>query len=321
MRKLWCAGALAGGILLGATPAWADDTLAPAADAGAAAPAIGQDPAAGLGAARTSLRNALGYALDPANAWRFAADPLSGQPLVQVEPGTARNAPALEDHPDGRGTAKNARSGRRLLPAADVIRGTVPAATRRYSGSRSSSLPIPVTLSGLLSQNFPSIGGLGPAGVSPSTPAAPPPNTRVRRPAPDERPFAPRLEHDQADYSLLGGLAGANPVSMLDRDITDLPNDVAGLPLGGELTEPNPADKKARASKADEPKVGDQKADDPKSATETPGAGSGPAAGSNEVPGGIAAPSRPKAIPGDPAIDDPRLHEEPVDGFVDRGTD
>ncbi|GAA0419295.1 hypothetical protein Aca07nite_05030 [Actinoplanes capillaceus] len=311
MRKLWCAGALAGGILLGATPAWADDTLAPAADAGAA-PAIGQDSGAGLGAARTSLRNALGYALEPTNAWRFAADPLSGQPLVQVEPGTAHVAPTLEDHPDGRRNAKNARSGRRLLPAADVIRGTVPAATRRYSGSPSSSLPIPVTLSGLLSQNFPSIGGLGPAGVSPS---APPPNTRVRRPAPDERPFAPRLEHDHADYSLLGGLAGANPVSMLDRDITDLPHDVAGLPLGGELTEPNPADKKAGVSKAGVSKAGDPKADDPKSAPEAPGAGSEPATGSNE------APTRPKAIPGDPAIDDPRLHEEPVDGFVDRGTD
>ncbi|GGN78699.1 hypothetical protein GCM10010112_52720 [Actinoplanes lobatus] len=295
MRKLWCAGALAGGILLGATPAWADDTLAPAADAGpgAAAPATGQDPAAGLGAARTSLRNALGYALEPGNAWRFAADPLSGQPLLQVEPGTARNAPSLEDHPDGR---RNARSGRRLLPAADVIRGTVPAATRRYGASPSSSLPVPVSLAGLLSQNFPSITGLGPSGVSP---AAPPANTRVRRPAPDERPFAPRLEHDKGDYALLGGLAGANPVRMLDRDITDLPADVAGMPLGGELTDPNPADKK----------VGDSKADDPKSAPEAPDAGS------NE------APSRPKAIPGDPAIDDPRLHEEPVDGFVDRSTD
>ncbi|MBO3740539.1 hypothetical protein [Actinoplanes flavus] len=293
MRKLWCAGALAGGILLGATPAWADDTLAPAADAGPAAPAIGQDPADGLGAARTSLRNALGYALDPTNAWRTAADPLSGSPLLQVKPGPGGNAPTVEDHTDGR---RNTRSGRRLLPAADVIRGTMPAATRRYGGSPSSTLPVPMSLTGLLSQNLPPITGLGPAGVSP---AAPPANTRVRRPAPDERPFAPRLEHDRSDYALLGGLAGANPVRMLDRDIADLPGDVAGLPLGGELTDPNPADKK----------VGDPKADDPKSAPEAPGLGS------NE------APSRQKAIPGDPAIDDPRLHEEPVDGFVDRSAD
>ena len=106
VRKLWCAGAIACGILLlGAGPARADELPTPS----------------GLDTPVT----ALGYALAPTNDWRLfgpvASDPLGGGPLVTLKAGDRQ---LLKVKPGGQRqdqpTEKPADH-RRVLPAADLV--------------------------------------------------------------------------------------------------------------------------------------------------------------------------------------------------------
>ena len=148
MRKLWCAGAIASGfLLLGAAPAHAGPSAGPVPEA---------------------LDSALGYALEPTNGWRpgspLASDPLSGKPLVQLEPGTGRPAtpgdgrsPATENTTPAR-NGKTKADDQDLLPSADVLR-TVPGAARGPRGALG-SLPV----QGVPAGSAPMAGG--PAGVA-----------------------------------------------------------------------------------------------------------------------------------------------------------
>ena len=129
MRKLWCAGAIACGILLGAAPAHAE-------------------PLPNPGVAEAPL-NALGYALEPTNGWRLASplasDPLSGEPLVTAEPGGGRKLVQLEPGAGSDVTNMLPRQKTRriekpadrrpLLPAADVISSTRKDPAQRPSGA------------------------------------------------------------------------------------------------------------------------------------------------------------------------------------------
>jgi hypothetical protein len=314
VRKLWCAGAVVSGMLLfGATPAWADEPATP-------------------GTAQGPLSTALGYALEPTNGWRLgsplASDPLSGQPLVELEPGPGRklaqlqgtgSAPRLEDTKP----AKNRnvkRSNGRLVPSADVLR-TLPQAGQPSSGPLGGlpvqGVPMPLAgqnlsvanmpVDGLVSRTLGGFGGLTPAGV-PST-------AGTRTPAPDERPIAAgqRLERGQSEFPLLGGLGGGLPVRTLSEDIVDFQSGFSGLPLGGEPV------RTARSAMPD-----DGTTPDVTPSTAAPAASAGIAATSAPAqpsapatPAGFSAGEMPKSA-GDPTIDDPRLTEEPVDGFVDR---
>lgn len=335
MRKLWCAGAIASGfLLLGAAPALADETVAPG-------------PASASGAAQGALRDALGYALEPTNGWTLgsplASDPLSGQPLVQLDPGPGRHlaqlapggdTPETEDAKPAR-NRKSKAAGRGLVPAADVLR-TVPGAAPG-SGSPLSDgpggplgglpvhgVPMPlagqdlhvanVPVDGLVGRTLSGFGGLTPAGV-PSTPG-------TRTFAPDERPVATSaLERDQVDFPLLGGLGGALPVSTVQREIADFQSEFTGLPFGG-----TPVRAAAARSATAMPDDGTGPATTPAvspapvtSPAGEPSAAPGlpDAAAQSSAPGGFAAGENPGPV-GEQVIDDPRLHEEPIDGFVTR---
>jgi hypothetical protein len=317
VRKLWCAGAIASGmLLLGAAPAWADEPVAP-------------------GAAQGPLSTALGYALEPTNNWRvgspLASDPLSGQPLVQLEPGPGRKLMQL---PGAQGTprledtkpAKNRnvkRSNGRLVPSADVLR-TLPQAGQSSSGPLGGlpvqGVPMPLAgqnlsvanmpVDGLVSRTLGGFGGLTPAGVPAAAPG-------TRTPALDERPIAAgqRLERGQSEFPLLGGLGGGLPVRTLSEDIVDFQSGFSGLPLGGEPV---------RTARSAQAMPDDGATPDATPSTAAPAASAGIAATSApaepSAPAGFSAGEKPKSA-GTPTIDDPRLTEEPVDGFVDRDQD
>ncbi|GAA4932861.1 hypothetical protein [Actinoplanes utahensis] len=364
MRKLWCAGAIAGGVLLlTAAPAQAD-----------VEPAPGKAPGA--------LSTALGYAFEPTNDWRLgtplASDPLSGQPLgagpvLQVEPGrdrallqvgrrndVVRNGTVVQEH-TGTGKTKGGKAtDRPLMPAADVIR-TVPRSAQAPAGPLGGvpvhGVPMPLAGQDMRVVNVPVDGlvgrlsGLTPSGSSTGgfVPVAPAGAPGTRTPSPDERPIAPRLENRQSDYPLLGGLAGALPV--IPRQVADVQSEFSGMPMGGEpvwaarSAEPTPDDGAIPAASAPaspapdapapatdapmtgEPATGAPATDAP--ATDGPTA-DGPAADSpvTDAPSTPATtsgsatlvPSTQPSAPGGFAagVDDPRLHEEPVDGFVNR---
>ncbi|MDI6103861.1 hypothetical protein QLQ12_35130 [Actinoplanes sp. NEAU-A12] len=331
MRKLWCAGAIASGfLLLGAAPALADETVAPGAGSVA-------------GSARGALSSALGYALEPTNGWKLgsplASDPLSGQPMVQLEPGPGRHlaqlAPGTPQTEDAK-PAKNRKSkaaGQGIVPAADVLR-TVPGAAPGSGGPTDGGsdgplgglpvqgVPMPlagqdlrvanVPVDGLVGRTLSGFGGLTPAGV-PSTPG-------TRTPAPDERPIAtPRLERDQADFPLLGGLGGALPVSTLQREITDFQSEFTGMPFGGS---PLRTARSANTVPDDGagPAATPAPVASPAPATAAPSASATDAGGAPATPAqssapGFSAGENPQPA-GEQVIDDPRLHEEPIDGFV-----
>jgi hypothetical protein len=264
--------------------------------------------------------------LEPTNGWRLgsplASDPLSGQPLVQLDPGSGRkvvqlpggeSTPRLEDTKP----AKNRnvkRSNGRLVPSADVLR-TLPQAGQSPSGPLGGlpvqGVPMPlagqnlhvanVPVDGLVGRALGGFGGLTPSGVA-SAPA-------TRTPAPDERPIATgeRLERAQSDFPLLGGLGGGLPIRALSEDIVDFQSGFSGLPIGGEAL------RTARSARMT-PDDGSTPAAEP-SASAGVAATSAPAQPS--APAGFSTGEKPKPA-GDPAIDDPRLTEEPVDGFVVR---
>jgi hypothetical protein len=322
VRKLWCAGAITSGmLLLGGAPAWADEPAAPAAPG----------PAAASGSSQGPLSTALGYALEPTNGWRLgsplASDPLSGQPLVQLDPGPGRKlaqlpagdgTPRLEDtKPAGNRNVK--RSDGRLVPSADVLR-TLPQAGQSSSGPLGGlpvqGVPMPLSgqnlhvanmpVDGLVSRTLGGFGGLTPAGVS-STPQG------TRTAGPDERPIATgqRLERAQSDFPLLGGLGGGLPVRALSEDIVDFQSGFSGLPIGGEAL------RTARSARMT-PDDGSTPAADPSTAAPSASAGvTTDAPAQPSAPAGFSTGEKPKPA-GDPTIDDPRLTEEPVDGFVVR---
>ncbi|MFC7534930.1 hypothetical protein [Actinoplanes sp. GCM10030250] len=354
MRKLWCAGAIACGVLLGAAPAHAE-------------------PLPGPGVAEAPM-NALGYALEPTNDWRLssplASDPLSGQPLVDLEPGGGRKLLQVDPGDDtGLPRTLPAREGQRkigkpadrrpLLPAADVVSGTRPDPAKGPSGALGgvpvSGVPMP-----LAGQDFsvadtpvdsfvgtlPLLSSLNPSGSSAIGSSA---AGGTRRPAADERPFAAgRMEATAAradDAPLLGGLAGtASTVNDLQRRVVDVQSDLSGLPLGGE-----PVRRSARLAPPPTTAPSTSTPAGPASAaTPPPGtalAGTAPAAtapaattpaatkpAATKPAGSVAPAGRPaptvSAAPvpaasnqrnqGFPATEaeDPRLYEEPVDGFV-----
>ncbi|MBG0566786.1 hypothetical protein [Actinoplanes aureus] len=294
MRKLWCAGAIASGILLlGAAPAQADVLPNPSV----------------LDAPVT----ALGYALAPTNDWRLsspvASDPLSGEPLMDLKPG---NRQLLQVQPgaqqQGQAVEKPADH-RRLLPAADVVSRTLPDAGQNRRRGPLGGLPIqgiPMPLAGqdfkFAGLPFDSIvdgtlfGGLTPAGLPAMA------GTGTREPAADERPVAPtRTEAGSPEIPLLGGLGGGNPVGDLQQQLTNLQSDLSGLPVGGRSVRAKPA-RKAAATPA--PTASVAPVDEPAPAVSAAPASATPAP-SPSTPRGFAA-----------EVDDPRLHEEPVDGFV-----
>lgn len=286
MRKLWCAGAIASGfLLLGAAPALANEPEIPgpasagspsAAIPSAGSPFVAGSPSAGAGSAGPSsaagspstgsasaagsapgaLSGALGPALDPANDWKLgsplASDPLSGQPLVQLEPGAGqqlarltRGRAARTEDAKATGNKKSKTSGQPLAPAADVLRtvpGTAPGTGSplgdggQFDGLPVQGFPAPLAgqdvgvanlpVDGLVGRALSGVGGLTPAGVASTS--------GTRTSAPDERPIAgQRLERGQAEFPLLGGLGGALPVKALQSEIADFQSEFSDLPIGG----------------------------------------------------------------------------------------
>ena len=382
MRKLWCAGAIASGVLLlTAAPASADVQPAP-------------------GTAPGALSTALGYALEPTNDWRLgtplASDPLSGQPfgadpMLQFEPGRDRALLQLGQRNDavvqhgamleGTTPAKNTKAGRAtgrpLAPAADVLR-TMPRAAAAPTAPLG-GMPVHGPLGGmpLAGQdmriaNLPVDGlvgrlsGLSPAGQPtyafvPVVPVTPAGAQGTRTPSPDERPIAPRLERQQSDYPLLGGLAGALPV--ITRQVADVQSDFSGMPIGSPVPmarsakattpddgatpatsatpSPSAPAPDASAPATDAPATDGPTADAPASdapagdsptgnaptgstpagdapdasAPASPATTGTPATPAPDASTGLAGAQKPKSAT---SIDDPRLHEEPVDGFVTR---
>jgi hypothetical protein len=344
VRKLWCAGAIASGfLLLGAAPAQAEPLPTP-------------------GVAEAPL-NALGYALEPTNGWRvgtpLASDPLSGQPLVDIEPGGGRKLLQVEPGADAARTARRpapeqSRTARKsadrrpLKPAADVISGTRPGSgepTGALGGVPVSGVPMPLAgqdftvadtpVDGLFGA-LPLIGGLSPAGMA-TTPG-------TRAPSGDERPVA-RTEAASEEFPVLGGPNGATTVvDNIQFQVVDLKSDVAGLPIGGTSVMPAgrsalpdavaPAAGQPAASPSTLPATGSAAPGTTTPSTTTPGAStpstttSGTTTPSNSASGSPAPAKSPGAKPATSAsprqsstlpateAEDPRLYEEPVDGFV-----
>ncbi|MEV6297883.1 hypothetical protein AB0M02_00590 [Actinoplanes sp. NPDC051861] len=317
MRKLWCAGAIACGILLGAAPAHAE-------------------PLPNPGVAEAPL-NALGYALEPTNGWRLgsplASDPLSGEPLVTAEPGGGRKLVQLEPGngsdltnmlPRQKTAQQQAKriekpaDRRPLLPAADVISSTRKDPAQRPTGALGgvpvSGLPMPMAGQDFTLGNtpvdgyvgaLPVLGSLSPAGTTAL------PGTRAF--SPDERPSAfGRTEATTTDFPVLGGLDGTtNTVSDLQRRMIDLQTDFSGLPIGGTPlrrgAKPVPPTTTPTTAAGDTPSAAEP-ASEPAGAATT----DSPAA---ETPAPAPSIARNHGFSATEA-DDPRLYEEPVDGFV-----
>lgn len=275
MRKLWCAGAIASGLLLmGAAPAQADELPNPS---------IIDGP-----------MSALGTALEPTNGWRLsspvASDPLSGQPLMTLEPGGGRQLlqvqPGADSHLTGavagqpQGRTEKPADRRRLLPAADVVSRTVPNAADQPRGMLGGlpiqGVPMPFAGQDVKLANVPVDGTVDHTLFSGLNPAGLPAGTRT--PAADERPVS-RAERRAIDFPLLDG---DGTVDDLQRRVVDFRSDIAGLPLGGSPVRVNP------------PRSGK------------------PASAASATPIDPADPTV-ASTPQDVAAEDPRLHEEPVE--------
>ncbi|MEU4691679.1 hypothetical protein [Actinoplanes sp. NPDC023714] len=225
MRKLWCAGAIAGGILLfGASPALAasPDPLDP----------IGADP--------------IGAALRETGDWRvnapLASDPLSGEPLVDLSLGEkqARGGKLLSLQPGHNSVGRTEKT----LPAADVVSGTLPSSNARSrTPGTVGRLPNPapaavaagelafsaLPFDSLMNSGSTVVTALGPDGV----PVAQ--NNRID--GLGEPLKVTRTEKAGNDVPLVGGigtagLGGALPVAGVRR-LGGLDADLSGLPLGG----------------------------------------------------------------------------------------
>jgi hypothetical protein len=265
MRKLFYAGAVAGGfLLLGAAPAHADVVPGPA---GGLLSALGGD-GQGLG-------------LDPAGGLNLES-PLGG-PLTDIKPGqnSADVSPAADVLPAGvfPATADRTRE-------ADQATGRRPAAARPpvlsgLTGGSTGSGLTSASSGGRTTRSGSGLGGLIPAellggGLTP-----------------DGRTAATTASRESALFDggvpLLGGLGGLLPANESPRTLPAPGDDTpAGMPAGG--TPVDPAD----------PALADP---DPALVDPAPGAPADTQAGNGK---------NKHQSKGEP-VDDPRLHEEPID--------
>jgi hypothetical protein len=169
-----------------------------------------------------------------------------------------------------------------LEPAADVVGDTL--------RQQDDQLPVRLPVNNLFGSNsVPLLGNLLPSGDSGT-------GSPIRSSDLD-RPTAGQSESFEGGMPLLGGLGGLLPVNSLPRS-GDTP-DVSGMPAGGMTV--TPAASKSPALASDNPALTSGK---PVLPAENPA-----------LPAQTPAKQRPKpaATP-----DDPRLHEEPIDGERDR---
>ncbi|MEV4635926.1 hypothetical protein AB0J80_01105 [Actinoplanes sp. NPDC049548] len=228
MRKWFYAGAVVGGfLLLGAAPAHADDVV--------------PGPVGGL----------TGDLLSSPDGGLGLQNPLGGDPLVDVKPGTntadlngadvlPRGTVAPADQPTDR-TPVPAEQ----LPAADVVGGALP--------QTPNVLPTDL-LGGQLLNQLPLLGGL--------TPSSSPRESSL---------FTGGLP-------LLGGLGGLLPANEIPDGAGALPG-VSGLPAGGTDVTPSALAQPAAGDAADDPRAHEEPADDETTAKRKFSAGGRPVAG------------------------------------------
>ncbi|BBH65052.1 hypothetical protein ACTI_17370 [Actinoplanes sp. OR16] len=274
MRKLWCAGAIAGGILLfGASPALADEQPLSPLNA-----VLGENP--------------------------IPSDPLSGSPLIDgrilsVKPGSngigRTSGLTSPDHPTRpAGAARAEKQQPKVLPAADVVNGTLPAADPRdRTPGTMGRLPNPapaamaagelafsaLPFDSLMNSGSTVITALGPDGL----PVAQ--NNRIAG-------IDSRTEKAGTDVPLVGGigtagLGGAIPVGGVQQQLDGIGADVSGLPLGGSPVS-------LRPGRSARPATPDPDTTPPVTPGTVPAAGTP----SSETPAGPTTPAVP-ATPGD----------------------
>src|SRR4051794_12351789 len=239
------------------------------------APAQADPLLPGTADAQQQTNNALNYVLNKTNGMVVSTeDPFGAGSPVGVQPG---------DNSTGVPSAlsrENPGAPRPALPAADVVGGALPRPAGAAGALPLRRLPIrrlPIGTMNLVGGGLPLLGGLLPDGGTPSL---------------AERPTKSQAESFDGGIPLLGGLGGVPPVNSLPG--TDVP-DVAGLPGGGVLVlDPAEAPRRPAAPSA--------------APTTAAPAVAAPADPASSAPAATAAPVS-SATP-----DDPRLHEEPVDG-------
>ncbi|GAA3931356.1 hypothetical protein [Actinoplanes auranticolor] len=294
MRKWFYAGAVVGGfLLLGAAPAQADVVPAPAGGLlGSLSGSAGQ----GLGAAQ-------GLGLDPAGGLNLAS-PLGGSPLMGVKPGqnsadltgpaaggpaqgAARTRTREADDPAGRRPARGSApadlpviGGRGSGLTGGSARGNVDGDRTTVADGQSRGGPRTGALGNLIPANLLGGGLLG-GGLTPDG-----------RTAPAGQPRESALF--DGGVPLLGGLGGLLPANEAPRTLPATGDDApTGMPAGGTDVDPAVVDPAlvdpAPAAPADGRPGQDGKAGKDGSGDQA----AGPAA--------------------DQPVDDPRLHEEPVD--------
>jgi hypothetical protein len=280
VRKLWYAGAVvAGGIfLLGAAgPAQAD--LLPGS--GTAEQQADEQLASLLGQSNgVNVDNPLQYST-------LGTTPVGSTPLMQFKAGN--NTPDLNPVLPGKtATAESKADGKSDLPAADVVGGTLRQHGNNVALSRFDMQPPPLqnsSVPNLLGGGLPLIGGLLPSGGTPSLL--------------QQQPTARQAEAFDGGLPLLGGLGGLLPVNHTPK--TGGP-DTTGMPAGGMAVLPAAT---APSFAADQTPAAAPSAGASAPAVAAPAASTGasaPASADSDQPSTDAAP------------DDPRLHEEPVDG-------
>ncbi|MEU4559845.1 hypothetical protein AB0F72_15795 [Actinoplanes sp. NPDC023936] len=220
MRKLWCAGAFIGGILLfGAAPAQAS-------------------------VARTD-----GQPLNPADEALqvppLVSDPLSGEPLIRLAVDDKR---IVRLQRGGEGAGRTEEKAGRALPAADVVSGTLPSKDqKRRTPGTLGRLPNPApaalaahdlavakgSLGTLVAAGKPLFTTLGPSGL-PVTHHMPTADHGAAVPAAAVHAESAAMQAGSASTDApLVGLGNTVPVRGVQRQVSDLSKDISGLPLGG----------------------------------------------------------------------------------------
>jgi hypothetical protein len=276
VRKLWYAGAVvaSGFVLFGATPAQAD--LLPGS--GTAEQQADERLADLLGQSNgINLENPLRYST-------LGQTPVGNQPVMQFRAGN--NSPDLNPLLPGESTTEEPRPGR---AAADVVGHAL-----RQPGTSVADQPVGLQqnpLSGVL-------GGLPIWGLLPNG----------GQPSGLSRPTQRQTETFDGGMPLLGGLGGLLPVNDGPRTLpADGKPDITGLPAGGLAIVPAQA----------VPAAGQTPAAQAPAAAQAPTAAQAPVAQAPADPATQAKPAqdtkdqKPKPVV---TPDDPRLHEEPVDG-------
>jgi hypothetical protein len=294
VRKFWYAGAVvAGGIFLFGVAAPAQADLLPGT--GTADQQADEQLANLLGASNgATVENPLRYST-------LGNTPLGAPPLVDFKSG---NNSADTTNLNRILPGESAQEPRPDLPAADVVGGAVrrPSNALQMNNIRGPRLPFDSSpLSGLLG-GLPLFGGLLPDGGTPG----------MMRPTAS----ANQAEAFNGGVPLLGGLGGVLPVNALPKSkkLTDVP-DTSGLPAGGMAIIPA-ATATASTARPGVPQI-------PATGRPTPAPSSGatqPAPADDATDAGQPAKNEAPKDQAKPAAtpDDPRLHEEPVDGEARR---